>query len=98
MKKPQITKSMLVDWLETTVFLLDTISLPLLSFAVDQKSEMEELKSEKIEDQRKIIQLQDQLIEKRTVEVETVHQTVKSELQSCSSVRATKYSCCSEES
>ena len=47
MKKPQITKSMLMDWLETKGFLLDIISLPLFSFAADQKSEMGELKSEK---------------------------------------------------
>ena len=98
MIKSQITKSFSTDWSETKGFLFDTISLPFLSFAADQKSEMEELKSEKIEDLRKIIVLQNQLIEKRTAELEAVHQTVKSELQSCSSVRATKYSCCSEES
>ena len=76
MKKPQITKCMLMDWLETKGSLLEIISFPFLNFAADQKFEMEELKSEKIEDQRKIIQWQDQLIEKRTVKLETVHQTV----------------------
>ena len=86
MNKPQITKSMLLEWLETTVFLLYSCSVPLLEFATTRTDELDDLKTEKINDQKKIIELQDQLIEKKTDELCTVQQTVKSELQSYSSV------------
>ncbi len=86
LNKPQITKAQLLEWLETTVFLLDCCSLPLLDFATNHKQELDDLKTEKISDQRKIIELQNQLIEKKNTELQTVQQTVKSELQSYSSV------------
>ena len=92
LNKPQITKAQLLEWLETTVFLLDCCSLPLLDFATDQKQELDDLKTEKISDQKKIIELQNQLIEKKNAELQTVQQTVKSELQSYSSVLQKKCS------
>ena len=57
LNKSSITKAQLVEWLETTVCLLNSYTVPLLDFAVEHQSELEELKSEKIADRRKIIDL-----------------------------------------
>ena len=65
LNKPSIPKAQLVEWLYSAVFLLDRCSLPLMDLAVDQKAELDELKDEKIGDQKKIIQLQSRLIEKK---------------------------------
>ncbi|KAL5270090.1 hypothetical protein ACHWQZ_G003546 [Mnemiopsis leidyi] len=62
LNKPSITKAQLIDWLETTAFLLNSCAVPLLDFAVEDLSEVEQLKSEKIIDQRRIIELQDKII------------------------------------
>ena len=47
LNKPSITKAELIEWLETIVHLLDTVSLPLLNFASEQKEELDELKNGK---------------------------------------------------
>ncbi len=86
LNKPRITKDKLIDWLETAVFLLDSCSLPLLRFASGLNDDLSELKNEKIVDQRKIIELQDKLIEKKDEELTAVQSVVKSELKSYSSV------------
>ena len=49
-----MTKATLARWLESTVFLLNSRAVPLLDFAIEQQNELEELKSVKIVDQRKI--------------------------------------------
>ena len=46
-----------MEWLETAVCLLNGYTVQLLDFAVEHQSELEELKSEKIADRRKIIDL-----------------------------------------
>ena len=56
-----------------------------MHFAADQTSELEELKSEKIGDQKKIIELQDKLIDKKEEELLSVRKTVESEMKSYSS-------------
>ncbi len=86
LNKPSIPKAQLVEWLYTAVFLLDRCSLPLMDLAVDQKVEIDELKDDKISDQKKIIQLQSQLIEKKDEEVNTFKKTVETEIKSFSSV------------
>ena len=98
LNKPSIPKAQLVEWLHTAVFLLDRCSLPLMDLAVDQKAEFDELKDEKICDQKKIIELQSKLIEKKNEEVNSVKKSVETELklfssvvkQSCSSALAPK--------
>ena len=91
MNKSGITKAQLAEWLTATVYLLDHCSIPLMDSAVLQKNELDDLKNEKINDQKKIIQLQGQLIEKRDEELKTVTKTVQSELKLYSSV--VKQSC-----
>ena len=86
LNKPTITKAHLIEWLTATTYLLEHCGLPLLDSAVEQKSELDDLKNEKIADQKKIIQLQEQLIEKKDKELNTVKKTVESELKSYSSV------------
>ncbi len=72
MNKPSITKAELIEWLETAVYLLDRVSLPLLNFAYDQKEELDELKNAKISDQKKIIELQENLIKEKDVKLDAV--------------------------
>ena len=86
LNKPGITKAQLAEWLTATVYLLDHCSLPLMDSAVGQKNELDDLKSEKISDQKKIIKLQGQLIEKKDEELNSVKKTVTSELKLYSSV------------
>ncbi len=84
--KSSITKAELIDWLETAVYLLDSVSLPLLSLTTEQKEELDILKNEKIGDQRKIIELQENLIKEKDVKINTVQKTVETELKSYSSI------------
>ena len=86
LNKPSITKEQLIEWLYSAVFLLDRCSLPLMGFAFDQFEELEELKNEKINDQKKIIDLQGKLIKKKDNELCGVQKTVQDELKSYSSV------------
>ncbi len=86
LNKPSITKAELIEWLETAVYLLDRVSLPLLNFAYDQKEELDELKNEKISDQKKIIELQENLIKEKDVNLDAVQKTVETEMKSYSSV------------
>ena len=62
LNKLSITKAELIEWLETTVFLRNSCAVPLLEFAVEDLSEVKQLKSEKIVDQKRIIELQDEII------------------------------------
>ena len=63
--------------------MLDRCSNPLLSYAA---RDVGELKDEKISEQKKIIQLQDQLICKHEENLQSVKKTVESELRSYSSI------------
>ena len=80
--KPSISKAQLSEWLFTTIYILDKCSTPLLSYAA---RDVKTLKDEKIDDQKKIIELQDKLINKKEEELQSMKTTVKSELQSYSS-------------
>ena len=85
-----ITKNMLSEWLETVCRILDAYAAPVLSVAV---TEHETLKSEKIADQQRIIELQEKLIEKKESELDSVKRemqtTVQAEMKSYSSVLTT---------
>ena len=85
LNKNSITKAKLSEWLGTLVCLMDHYTIPLLESAVQQKDGLEALKEEKIVDQKKIIELQGKLIEKREEELKSVQSTVKSELKSVKS-------------
>ena len=82
----KLTKGQLSEWLYTAFYLLDRCCLPLMGLAAKQTTQIEQLKSQKIHDQEKIIQLQNQLIEKKEEEIKVVKDTVVSELKSYSSV------------
>ena len=62
--KQNITKEKLALWLESVCFILDQYAIPCLDKAALLSYEVESLKNEKISDQRRIISLQGQLIEK----------------------------------
>ena len=53
--------------------------MPQLDFATTRTDELDDLKTEKIDDPKKIIELQDQFIEKKIDELSTVQQTVELE-------------------
>ena len=52
LNKPSVVKAQMAEWLHTAVFLLDQCCFPVMSNA---RSQLEELKKEKIEDQTEII-------------------------------------------
>ena len=81
--KPSISKAQLSEWLFTTIYILDRCSIPLLSYAA---RDVKILKDEKIDDQKKVIELQDKLLGKKEEELQSMKTTVQSELQSYSSV------------
>ena len=84
--KPQITKAMLCDWMETLVDILDNYCSPLLFSATKLQDEIDQLKDEKIADQNTVIKLQGQLLEKKSEDLTSVQATVQSELKTWSSV------------
>lgn len=82
----KLTKEQMSEWLYTAFYLLDRCCLPLMGLATKQTTQIQQLQSEKIRDQEKIIQLQNQLIENKDEEIKVVKETVVSELKSYSSV------------
>ena len=88
LNRKTVTKDKLVRWLETVSFILDSFCVPLLESAVPIANRISKLQEEKIEDQAKIIQLQQDLIAKRDNELKAVHETVQTEMKSYSSVVA----------
>ncbi len=75
LNKKTITKDKLCVWLESAICLLNSFCAPVLSEA---QSDIVKLKEEKVSDQKKIIQLQDKLIEKKDEELEAVKSSVQS--------------------
>lgn len=80
--KHSISKAQLAEWLTSAVYLLDECSLPLMSYALQN---VDDLKTEKIKDQKTIIKLQDEVIGKKNEEINSVKKTVSDELKSYSS-------------
>ncbi len=81
--KQSISKAQLSEWLFSTIYLLDRCCNPLLSYA---DRDVGVLKDEKIGEQKKIIDLQEQLIAKQEENLQSVKKTVETELRSYSSV------------
>ena len=81
--KHSVSKAQLAEWLTSAVYLLDECSIPLMSYALQN---VDDLKTEKIEDQKTIIKLQDEVIGKKNEEINSVKKTVTDELKSYSSV------------
>ena len=69
MSKRNVTNEKLCEWLETVCCILDRFSLPWLHNAVPLTEELPKLKDEKISDQKTIIDLQKQLIEKNEEQI-----------------------------
>ena len=64
MNKRSVTKEKLCDWLETVCCILDQFSIPWLNIATPLAEEVQTLKDEKIADQKTIIDLQNNMIDK----------------------------------
>ena len=90
LNKRSISKEKLAEWLETVCYILDSVSVPLLKNAVstiDRNTErIDELQKEKIEDQKTIIQLKDEIVMKSSDELKEVKSTVQDEMKSYSSI------------
>ena len=81
--KPSVSKSQLSEWLFSAIYLIDRCSLPLMSYAM---KEINELKNDRIQDQKAVIELQQQVFSKKNEEINCVKKTVTEELKSYSSV------------
>ena len=90
LNKRLVTKENLAGWLETVCYILDSFSVPLLKKAartIDRDTErIVELQKEKIDDQKTIIQLQQEVIKKNSDELNDVKVTVQTEMKNYSSV------------
>ncbi len=87
--KNKITKDMLCVWLESAICILNSYCSPVLE---DVKYKIEELQSEKLTNQQKIIDLQDKLIVKKDEELANVQKTVQSTVQSTVQCELKSYS------
>ena len=81
--KPSISKAQLAEWLFSAVYLIDRCSQPLMACA---SREINDLKSDRIEEQKTMIKLQSEVISKKNEEIDSVKKTVNDELKSYSSV------------
>ena len=90
LNKRTLPKEKLAEWLETVCFILDSYSIPLLKNAVstidNNVKRIDELQSEKIDDQKKIIQLNEKVAEKKSAELNEVKSTVQTEMKSYSAI------------
>ena len=82
LNRRSVTKEKLSEWLESLCFVLDSFGAPHMQGAVER---IEQLTSERLKDQDKIIALQQQLLEKRDGELTSLTTAVQSEMQSYSS-------------
>ena len=83
LNKNSIVKAQMAEWLFSAIFLLDHCCLPLMSSA---KCQIEKLQEEKICDQQEVIDLQKELISKKSEQLSLVNKTVEMEIKSFSSV------------
>ena len=85
-----VTKKMLADWLEAVCCIFDEYTTPVLANSLKTAADLDTMKDEKINDQKKIIDLQEKIIEKKEAELQSVktvvQTTVQSEIKSYSSV------------
>ena len=83
LNKRHVSKENLAEWLEAVCKILDSLSVPLLKNAVStcetMSERIDELQREKIDDQRKIIQLKDEVLDKRSEELNDVKSIVLTE-------------------
>ena len=79
-------KDKLCEWLEVFVCLTENYTEPLLSAACEVADVVQELKTEKICDQKKIIGLQEKVISAQDKSLAGVQETVKNGIQSYASV------------
>ena len=86
MNKRSVTKEKLCDWLETVCRILDQFSIPWLNIATPLAEEVQTLKDEKIADQKTIIDLQSNMIDKSEDQLKSVKSTAETELKSYSSL------------
>ena len=78
----KVTKTTLAEWLETVCRILNAFATPVLNAACTMETELGTLKSERIADQKKIIELQQKIIDNKDLELENVKNEMKSAVQS----------------
>ena len=81
-KRGLITKDTLCTWLDPICALLNECCIPLVECTLPVYEECEELKTDKIKDQSKIIELQEELISKKEEELKIVKESVESKVKS----------------
>ena len=81
-KRGLISKDNLCTWLDQICALLNECCIPLVECALPVYEECEELKTDKIKDQSKIIELQEELISKKEEELKAVKDSVESTMKS----------------
>ena len=79
--KRKTTKEKLAVWLETVCCILDQYVIPWLEKAAPLSDEVEKLNSEKIDDQKTVISLQNKLIEAHEKNVESVQNVVETTVE-----------------
>ena len=85
MAKKTVTRDMLVDWLDTVCCVLNSFAVHLLESArTTMSADYQNLKDEKITNQKSIIVLQNKLIEKNEAAITSIQTTVKNEIKSYS--------------
>ena len=72
---------LIIRWLETVCFILDSNAVPLLHAAQEVTERVNKLREEKIADQDTIIKLQQKLLEKSDENFDSVKTTVQQELK-----------------
>ena len=77
MNRRSVTKERLSQWLECVGSMLYTFAAPHMKRAVER---VEELTSERLAQQGKIINLQNELIEKKDVELDSIQKTIETGL------------------
>ena len=76
LNQEHVTREQLCEWLEAASCLLHTCSVPLLQNALPLASAVEELRVEKIANQKTIMKLQQVIIDKKEAELKAMEPTV----------------------
>ena len=77
-KRGLVSKDTLCTWLVQVCTILNECSIPLLECALPAYEDCQELRAEKIKDQRTIIELQEEVIKKKEEELKAVKESVES--------------------
>ena len=80
-KRSLVSKDTLYTWLVQVCTILNEYSIPLLECALPVYEECQELRAEKIKDQRTIIELQEEVVKKKEEELKAVKESLESNVK-----------------